>query len=59
MLVITLKAVLFLFVLLSCFSVGIGLIRHDYFFLAIGGLIALAVWILKLQVYKLQNDPFA
>ncbi len=59
MLVIILKTVMFLFVLLCCLSISTGIMRHDYFFISIGILIALAFWIIKLQVHKLQNDPFA
>lgn len=59
MLVIILKTVMFLFVLLCCLSIGTGIMHHDYFFISIGILIALAFWIIRLQVHKLQNDLFA
>ena len=59
MLVIILKAVLLFLILLCGLSIVLGLIRHDYFFMIIAILFALAVWILKLQINKSQNDPFA
>lgn len=58
MLLWILKIILLLLILLSVISLIVGFLQQDYFFVIVAILIAFAVWILILQIRKMQYDPF-
>ncbi|ATO18841.1 hypothetical protein BS636_03760 [Acinetobacter sp. LoGeW2-3] len=59
MFILMLRVFMLLLFLMCCTSFGLGIWKEDYIFIAIGILLALAIWVLRLQIRQLQHNPFA
>ncbi len=58
MFILLLKVFMLLLFLMCCTSFGLGIWQEDYIFIAIGVLLVLAIWVLRLQIRQLQHNPF-
>lgn len=59
MFILLLRVLMLFLFLMCCTSFVLGIWKQDYIFIAVSILLALALWILYLQIRQLQHNPFA